>query len=84
MKGLFEANGESPLFQEDGRENKELDRTGPEAGSQIKQRLGLFRTTFWGEKVKCWGCDTQTRTDLRVVRDELQPRAEPFKIIDKN
>lgn len=76
MKGLFEANGESPLFQEDERKNKELDRTGPEVGSQIKQRLWLFRITLWGEKVKCWGCDTQTRTDLREVQDELQPRAE--------
>lgn len=76
MKGLFEANGESPLFQEDERKNKELDRTGPKVGSQIKQRLWLFRITLWGEKVKCWDCDTLTRTDLRLVWDELQPRAE--------
>lgn len=74
MKALFEANGETRLFQEDERKNKELDRTGPEADSQIKQRLGLFRITFWGEKVKCWGCDTRTRTDLHMVWDELEPR----------
>lgn len=57
VKGLFEANGETQLFQEDRREKKkksktkELDWTGPAAGSQIKQSLGLFRITF-GEKVK--------------------------------
>lgn len=42
VKGLFEANGEPQLIQEDRREReknqktKELDRTGPAAGSQIK------------------------------------------------
>lgn len=42
---------------------KELDQTGPAAGSQIKQSLGLFRITFGG-KVKGWGCDTGTRMEL--------------------
>lgn len=57
VKGLFEANGETQPFQGDRRERKkksktkELDQTGPAAGSQIKQGLGLFRITFGG-KVK--------------------------------